>query len=90
MIDIVLVTSPACHFCEQAKDVLTRVADEYPIRWREIDIMSEEGAAAVRRHQVPFAPALFVDNRFHGHGRVSERKLRKALDLAMKEHTISP
>ncbi len=80
-VNVLLVTSTACHYCEMAKDVLGRLAAEYSIRLREVDMMSDEGRSIVRRHQIPFPPAILVDGRYHSHGRVSEKKLRMALDL---------
>ena len=82
-IQMVLVTSTACHLCEHAKDILARLTHEYPMQCREVDITSDEGRKIVRHHRAPFPPILLIDGRFHCHGRVSEKKLRNVLDHAM-------
>lgn len=84
-VDVLLVTSPACHLCEQAKDVLERLSGDYPLTWREVDMASPEGSAIVRSSRAPFPPMIVVAGQFYGYGRLSEKKLRKDLEYIMKE-----
>ncbi len=84
-IEILLVTSPGCHLCEKAKDVLEHVSSAYPLRWREIDMASPDGSAIVRASRAPFPPVIILAGKIYGYGRLSEKKLRKDLDRLMKE-----
>ncbi len=82
-IDVVLVTAPRCHFCDDAGHLLADLAERYQIDVRTIPLTGEEGSELARRFRVPFPPILMVGGRFFGHGRISRRKLIKALEGAM-------
>ena len=79
MTDVVLLTKKDCHLCEQAKDVLTRLRGEYDLHLREVALESEEGESLALRAKAPFPPVVFVNGETFSYGRLSERKLRKAL-----------
>ena len=74
-----LVTSPGCHYCGHAREVLERVGTEVPLRVTEVDLDSPDGRAALARWRVPFPPIVVVEGTLFGYGRISERKLRAAL-----------
>ena len=76
---VILLTQDHCAFCEHAKDVLARVARQYPLVVTELDLGTAPGAALAREHNVVFAPGLLLDGALFGYGRVSERRLRRAL-----------
>jgi glutaredoxin len=77
--EVVLLTKADCHFCEQAKDVLARLGDEYELHVREVVLETEEGRSLALASAAPFPPVVFVDGEPFSYGRLSERKLRKAL-----------
>jgi len=77
--DVVLLTKDDCHFCEQAKDVLARVRGEYGLHVREVTLESEEGRRLALESAAPFPPVVFLNGETFSYGRLSERKLRKAL-----------
>jgi glutaredoxin len=76
---IALLIQDNCVLCEQAKEVLVRVADDFPLVVEEIDLGSEQGRRLAQRGGVMFAPGVFVDDQMFGFGRLSEKKLRRAL-----------
>ncbi len=76
---VTLLTQESCVLCEQAKEVLTRVAGDFPLVVEEIDLGSEQGRRLAQLRGVMFAPGIFVDDQMFGFGRLSERKLRRAL-----------
>ena len=84
-IDVLVVTSPACHLCALATDVLERLSDEFPLVTRQVDMESPEGDSIVRASRAPFPPMIVIDGEFYGYGRLSEKKLRKDLERIMKE-----
>jgi glutaredoxin len=77
--EVVLLTKDDCHFCEQAKDVLARLRGEFPLSVREVALESEEGRSLALDSGAPFPPVVFVNGETFSYGRLSERKLRKAL-----------
>lgn len=79
MTEVLLLTKEDCHFCEQAKDVLARLDGVYDLRVREVALESDEGRSLAFRSGAPFPPVIFLDDEPFSYGRLSERKLRKAL-----------
>ncbi len=84
-IQVTVVTSPGCHFCREADLLLDNLKERYPLRVETIDLTSPEGSAIARRFRVPFPPVLLIDGEYHGHGRISERKLTRALNRLVDE-----
>ncbi len=79
MTAITLLTQADCALCEHAKGVLARVSDDHPIEITEIDLASGHGQSLAARAGVLFAPGVLVAGRPFGYGRLSERRLRRAL-----------
>ena len=79
MRNVVLLTKDECHFCDAAKRVLTRFADDGQLAFREVRLDSDEGRELATDAGVPFPPVVFLDGEYFSYGRLSERKLRKAL-----------
>ena len=77
---ITVLTQDDCQLCDHAKGVLGRVAADHPLRIEEISLNSDQGRALAARAGVLFAPGVFVDGALFGFGRLSERKLRRALN----------
>ncbi|HZJ47676.1 MAG TPA: glutaredoxin family protein [Acidimicrobiia bacterium] len=78
---VTLVTSPGCHYCGDAREVLERVAADLPLDVHEIDLASPDGAAAQQKWRAPYPPLVLLDGELFGYGRISERKLRKTLSV---------
>lgn len=79
-VEITLLTQAHCTFCDLAKEVLDRVGQEYPLQVREVDLTSAEGQRLATTVGVLFAPGVLLDGAAFSSGRLSERKLRRALD----------
>ena len=77
--EVVLLTKEDCHFCEQAKEVLRRLAGESELSVSEVPLDSEQGRALALRSGALFPPVVFLNGETFSYGRLSERKLRKAL-----------
>lgn len=76
---VLLLTQDDCAVCDQAKDVLDRVAAGTPLDVEEIGLGTKRGSELARRARLLFAPGVFVDRTFLSHGRLSEKKFRRAL-----------
>jgi glutaredoxin len=77
--EVLLLTKEDCSFCDQAKKTLLRLGDDFELSVREVPLDSAEGAELSRAAVAPFPPVVFVNGKPFSYGRLSERKLRKAL-----------
>jgi glutaredoxin len=75
---ITLLARPGCHLCDDARAVITKVADDLGVTWEECDITQSE---ADLREYWEKIPVTFVDGVQHDFWRVSEDRLRRALSL---------
>jgi hypothetical protein len=75
---ITLLSRPGCHLCDDARAVISRVADDLGVAWEERDITQSE---ADLREYWERIPVTIVDGVQHDFWRVSEDRLRRALRL---------
>jgi glutaredoxin len=73
---ITLLTRPGCHLCEQAREVIARVAAEFGVPWSERDITQSDEDL---RKYGEMIPVTLIDGVQHDFWRVSEQRLRRAL-----------
>ena len=85
-IPVVLLTQAHCGLCDHAKEVLDRVAGDFAVDVRTLDMGSEEGKALADQGGVLFPPGVLVDGRPFSYGRLSERKLRRELTRHVPSH----
>lgn len=79
MTRITLLTKADCELCEHAKEVLGRLAPELTLEVETLDVTSPRGRELAERSGMAFPPAILVDGEPFSYGRLSERKLRRAL-----------
>jgi glutaredoxin len=73
---ITLLGKPGCHLCDDAREVIARVADELGVAWEERDITRSEEDTRLYWDQIP---VTLIDGVQHDFWRVDERRLRAAL-----------
>jgi hypothetical protein len=73
---VLLLGRPGCHLCDEARDVIARVAGELGVAWTERDITASEEDSRRYGDQIP---VTFVDGVQHDFWRVDEHRLRAAL-----------
>jgi hypothetical protein len=73
---ITLLGRPGCHLCDDARDVIRRVATDLSISWEERDITLSEQDMVEYWDKIP---VTLVDGVQHDFWRVSEDRLRAAL-----------
>jgi glutaredoxin len=85
MNSLVLLTAPNCHLCDHARQVLDALVAERGIAWREVQTDSCEGRRLASTAP-PLRPVLFTtDGHILGYGRLSAKRLRRALDATKVE-----
>jgi Glutaredoxin-like domain (DUF836) len=72
---ITLLSRPGCHLCDDAREVIARVAADTGARWEERDIT----ASADLADYWDKIPVTLIDGVQHDFWRVSEDRLRAAL-----------
>ena len=78
-ISITLLTQEGCGQCERAERSLDRLAGEFDLQVRILDVTEPEGRSLAETSGLAFAPGVYVDGELFGFGRLSERKLRRHL-----------
>jgi hypothetical protein len=73
---ITLIGKPGCHLCDQAREVVARVAADLGVAWVELSILDDPDLQARYWEQIP---VTLVDGEPHDFWRVSEPRLRAAL-----------
>ena len=76
---VTLLTKADCSLCDQAKTVLDRLAAQVPLQVETVSVDSEAGRALAERSRLLFPPGVLIDGAPFSWGRLSERKLRRAL-----------
>jgi len=79
MREVILLTKEDCRFCDEAKQVLASLSGEHDLVVREVGLESAEGKQLAAAAVAPFPPVVFLDGEYFSCGRLSERKLKKAL-----------
>ena len=76
---ITLIGKPGCHLCDDARDVVLRVAGETGAGVRELSILDDPALMERYAEQIP---VVLVDGDEHDFWRVDEERLRAALTLS--------
>jgi len=73
---ITLLSRPGCHLCDDAREVIVRVAADLGVRWEEVDITTSDSYLQEYSDQIP---VTLIDGVQHDFWHVSEERLRAAL-----------
>lgn len=73
---ITLISKPGCHLCSLARQVIERVDADLHVGWEEKSILDFDTPDPLWWEQLPIT---LVDGRQHDYWRVSESRLRAAL-----------
>jgi len=76
---VTLLTKSECGLCDQAKAILDRIAHEYAVSVEVVPLDTTKGQALAASSGMAFPPGVLLDGRPFSYGRLSERRLRRAL-----------
>lgn len=79
---ITIYSKKDCHLCEEAKALLVRFANQYPIEIEELNIEEDEGLFEKYRDEIP---VIFLNGRKLFKYRIDEKKLRKVIQSALTQ-----
>lgn len=85
MVSITVLTQPSCAYCDQAKEILSRLAPDYALEIGEVGLQTDEGRYLAIKNGVMFAPGILIDGKLFSFGRLSEKKLKSKLDQERAE-----
>lgn len=74
--EVTLVTRAGCHLCQEAEEILRRLAGELGFGYAELDVDAEGDRRAEYSDRVP---VILIDGREHGYWRVEEGRFRAAV-----------
>lgn len=73
---VVLLTSPGCHLCEEARAAMARVSERTGVEWAELSLADR---ADLWREYGDRLPVVILDGREHGYWEVEEDRLVRDL-----------
>ena len=73
---ITLLSRAGCHLCDDAREVIARVAADLDVHWEEFDITMSDSDL---RKYWDMIPVTLIDGVQHDFWHVSEERLRSAL-----------
>ena len=73
---ITLLSRPGCHLCDDAREVIAKVAADLDVRWEERDITRSEQDLRDYSDKIP---VTLIDGVQHDFWHVNEQRLRTAL-----------
>lgn len=73
---VTLVTRAGCHLCQEAEELLRRLAGELGFGYGEVDVDADPARRAEYSDRVP---VILIDGREHGYWRVEEARFRAAV-----------
>jgi glutaredoxin len=78
-LEVTLYTRPGCHLCEEAREIMKPLLEEFGVNLREINI--DEDRELTRRYGLDI-PVIFVGAHKAAKHRVNPLKLRRQLEEA--------
>jgi glutaredoxin len=80
MTTITVLSKLDCHFCEDAQAMLARLAPELGFEVEVVDLGGSQGQQLAIGSGMLFPPGILIDGVPFSYGRLSERRLRRALE----------
>lgn len=74
--EVLLLSRPGCHLCDDARAVVEKVAAETSAQVEEINMLEHPDLVAKYAEQIP---VTLVDGKQHDYWRVDEDRLRRAV-----------
>lgn len=84
--NVIVLSQDNCSDCDQAQEILGRLAAQYPLSIRTVDLAEPEGQVLAERAGMFFTPGIFINGDAFSFGRASEKQLRQEIErrLAVK------
>ena len=80
VVNVTLVTTPACHFCDDAHERLDALDRAGLLRLTTVPAESPHGLALIAEHHPGMFPLTLVAGRYFHDGRIPRGKLARLVD----------
>lgn len=80
MINITIITTKGCQHCINVKKILNSLKQEYSLNIREVDAVSQEGQALIKKHNILLSPGILINDQFFSMGGSTKEQFRKKFD----------
>lgn len=88
MIRVQLVANEGCNHCVQVKNILEKLAPEFPEMTREeIPMTSPKGIETIQKYGIMASPGVIINDRLAFSGGGTEKQIRKALQDARNQRS---
>ena len=79
-INLTLVTSVGCVKCAQTKEILKKIAPDFPeLNVKEVDMTTLEGQELISKYSIMSSPGIIINDELFSMGGTTEADLRKKL-----------
>jgi len=81
MIQVRVLSTPACGECAKAKKVLEELKPQYPeLQVQEIDMATPEGQEIISKYMIMSSPGIIINGELFSTGALDKQKLIEKLD----------
>jgi len=92
--ELKVFTLPTCSSCPVAKRIVSEVAQEFRLAFREVNMATDEGLSEGLAHDIMSAPSIVIDKEVLTRGRlISKEKLEEEIRVRIekwKDRVITP
>lgn len=79
-INLTLLTSIGCVKCAQTKEILKKIAPDFPeLSIKEVDMTTPEGRELISKYVIMSSPGIIINNKLFSMGGTTEQELRNKL-----------
>lgn len=71
-----IFSKPACHLCDEVKEIILKVQEDTPFELQVVDITNDPGMFEEFKEQIP---VVFINGRKAFKFRIDEKRFRKKL-----------
>ena len=88
MVRVLLVTSEGCKPCTRVKRVLSELQTKMPsLTVETVDLTSPQGTRLAMDNQILYSPAVFIEGKLFGKGKIDANEMVESLRRANGEHS---
>ncbi len=81
MMEVKVLSTPACGECAKAKKILAEIKPQYPeLAVEEVDMATPEGQEIISKYMIMSSPGVIINGELFSTGALDKQKLIEKLD----------